>query len=240
MFAIAVALSPVGRATAALITAIEKNTQVSAQSHDLIQRKLRECATTGYVPLKKPSARHKLLILDGINTRGEQNYDVSDAVAVLTGMRVIEIGRVGTDRHFDEAWETSAEHSSSCVGERDSAKVGITPRGSQRMIAPLAVDLCLRRTKTRTPPRDQTPAIIVRSVPVTVYCKATEVIERTESGDVGLGRIHYDSLHQRYYPEMAVPEGIPPNNWLNVLLSEVLQQNLGDKALMKRAITAKQ
>jgi hypothetical protein len=150
MLAIAGALSPLGLATVALIDQIDQHTN----DNDFVQRKLKECATTGYVPLKKPSAKYDLLVVDHIDTRGgEQNYDIADTVAVLKGMRVVEISRAGRDYHFSEAWETMAEHSNSCVGERDSAKVGVTPRGSQRSIAPLAVDVCLRRTKIPDPSR---------------------------------------------------------------------------------------
>jgi hypothetical protein len=53
-----------------------------------------------------------------------------------------------------------------------------------------------------------------------------------------LGRVHYDSSHQRYYPDLVLPEGVPRNNWLVVLLSEVLQQDLSEKALMARAVNA--
>jgi hypothetical protein len=55
-----------------------------------------------------------------------------------------------------------------------------------------------------------------------------------------LGRVHYDSFHQRYYPDLPLPEGVPQNNWLVVLLSEVLQQDLSDKALMGHAVTTKE
>jgi hypothetical protein len=240
MFAIAVALSPVGWATIALIKEIDKNAKDHAQQNDYAQRKMKECATTGYVPLKTPSAKYDLLVLDNMEACGAQNYDIPDTVAILTGMRVVAIGRVCFGSHFPEVRETIAEHSNSCVGERDSAKVGITPQLIARKIAPLDVDVCLRRRTIPDPSGARTPAIVLKSVPFGYgSCQVTEVIERTESGDVELGRIHYDSFHQRYYPDLAVPEGVPQNNFLIVLLGEVLQQDLSDKALMERAVTTK-
>jgi hypothetical protein len=50
--------------------------------------------------------------------------------------------------------------------------------------------------------------------------------------------VHYLS-RDRFYPDLAVPEGVPRNNWLRVLLSTVLQQDLSDKALMGHAVEAK-
>jgi hypothetical protein len=234
LLAIAVALSPLGLATIALIGQIDQH----ANDNDFVQRKFKECATTGYTPLKKPSAKYDLIVLKNVERCGAQNYDIADTVAVLTGMRVVEIGRVCFDSHFSEAWETMAEHSNSCVGEHDSAKVGVTPHLLPRSIAPLAVDVCLRRAKIPDPSGDRTPAIVLRAIPFGLGdCQATEVVERTESGDVELGRVHYDSFHQRYYPDLPLPEGVPQNNWLLVLLSEVLQQDLRDEALMRHAAT---
>jgi len=234
LLAIAVALSPPGLATIALIDQIDQH----ANDNDFVQRKFKECATTGYTPLKKPSAKYDLIVLKNVERCGAQNYDIADTVAVLTGMRVVEIRRVCFDSHFSEAWETMAEHSNSCVGEHDSAKVGVTPHLLPRSIAPLAVDVCLRRTKIPDPSGDRTPAIVLRAIPFGLGdCRATEVVERTESGDVELGRVHYDSFHQRYYPDLPLPEGVPQNNWLLVLLSEVLQQDLSDEALMRHAAT---
>lgn len=232
MLAIAAPLLPPGALSKGPAGSVGEQVNVD----DFIERELKEKCATGYVSLKKPSAKYGLLVLDGIDTRGEQNYDVADAVAVLTGMRVIQISRVGTDRHFHEGWETTAERSSSCAGARDSAKVGISPRGSQRSIAPLAVDACLRRIKIPDPSREQTPAIVVRSTGGAVHCEATELVERAASGDVKLGRVHYDSYHDRLYPNLKAPKGIPNNNRLLVLLSEVLQQDLSDAALMRHAV----
>jgi hypothetical protein len=236
LFAIAVALSPVGQAVRAWINDIDKNAKDSAQRSADVERRFKECATTGYAPLKKPSARHDLVVFKNIDRCGGQSYEIADTVAVLTGMRVIEIGRFCWDNYFpsSEAWETTAEHSGSCVGENYSAQVRPTPSLVPSSTAPLAVGVCLRRTKIPDHSGDRTPAIILRSIP---GCRSTEVVERTESGDVELGRVHYDSVHKRYYPDLAVPEGIPKNNWLYVLLSEVLQQDLSDKALMKHAVT---
>ena len=71
---------------------------------------------------------------------GDHNYDVADTVAILTGMHVIVSNRVCFNiDHPGEVWETMAEHSGSCVGERDGAKVGITPHLVQRTTAPLDV-----------------------------------------------------------------------------------------------------
>jgi len=113
----------------------------------------------------------------------------------------------------------------------------VTPHLLPRSIAPLAVDVCLRRTKIPDPSGDRTPAIVLSAIPFGLGdCHATEVVERTESGDVELGRVHYDSFHQRYYPDLALPEGVPQNNWLLVLLSAVLQQDISDKALMAHAV----
>jgi hypothetical protein len=211
---------------------------------DKFTREAMEKCATGHVPLKKPSAKYDLIVLDNINTGGEQNYDVADTVAVLTGMRVVTITRVGLDFQFNEARETMAEQSNSCVGGRDSAKVGVTPRGSQRSMAPLVVDVCLRRAKIPDPSRNQTPAIVLRNIPSgTDYCRVTEVVERTESGDVESGRAHPASYQQRIDPNPAPPKGVskgvPQDSWLLVLLSEVLQQDLSDKALMKHAVEAK-
>jgi hypothetical protein len=234
LLAIAVALSPLGLATIAFIDQIDQH----ADDNDLVQRKFKECATTGYVPLKKPSAKYDLIVLENIQACGEQNYDIADTVAILTGMRVVEIRRACFDSHLSEARETMAEHSNSCVGERDSVKVGVTPHLLPRKTAPLDVDVCLRRRKIPDPSGDRTPAIILRNIPFGLAdCHATEVVERTESGDVELGRVHYDSFHQRYYPDLALPEGVPQNNWLLVLLGEVLQQDLSDKALMGHVVT---
>ena len=239
----AVVLSPLGRATAALIDQVDKQKNDNA----VVQRKLKECATTGYVPLQKPSARYDRIVFDNVDTRdGAETYDIADTVAVLTGMRVVEISRAGPDRHVSEARETMAEHSGSCVGERDSAKVGVLWRASQQSwrvsqmpIPPLAVDVCLRRSKIPDPSGDRTPAIVFRAIPFgLVDCHATAVVERTQSGDVELGRVHYEAVHQRYYPDLALPEGVPKNNWLLVLLGEVLQQDLSNKALMAHAVTA--
>ena len=252
LLAIVVAVSPLGRATAAFIDQANKDTNDNEWAqrkldYELWQRKLKECATTGYVPLKKPSATYDRIVLDGIDTRGgEETYDIADTVAVLTGMRVVEISRVGRDRHVSGARETMAEHSGSCVGERDSAEVGVLGRASQRSqrvsqrpLAPLAVDVCLRRTQIPDPSGDRTPAIVLRAIPFGLSdCHATEVVERTQSGDVALGRVHYEAFRQRYYPDLAPPEGVPKDNWLLVLLSEVLQQDLSDKALMRHAVTA--
>jgi hypothetical protein len=231
MLVIAVALSPVGQAALALINQIDQNAKQHAKDNAYIQRKLKECATTGYVPLKKPSAKYDLIVLDKIDMCGEQNYDIADTVAILTGMRVIVSNRVCFNiDHPGEVWETIAERSNSCVGERDSAKVGITPHLVQRNTAPLEVDVCLRRRKIPDPSGDRTPAIVLRSIPFGLGdCHATEVVERTASGDVELGRLHY--VHQRYYPDLAVPEGISRYSWVLVLLSEILQQDLSDKAL---------
>jgi len=178
--------------------------------------------------------------LDNINTGGEQNYDVADTVAVLTGMRVVTITRVSLDFQFNEAWETMAEHSNSCVGGRDSAKVGVTPRGSQRSMAPLVVDVCLRRTKIPDPSRNQTPAIVLRNIPIDAdYCRVNEVVEHMESGDVELGRVHPASYQQRIYPNPVLPKDVPQDSWLLVLPSEVLRQDLSEKALMAHAVTTK-
>jgi|SRR5882672_8326677 len=126
-----------------------------------VARELMAKCATGSVPLKQPSAKYDLIVLDDVDTIGEQNYEAVDTIAVLTGMRVVAITRVGLDHHFYEAWETTAN---ACVEGRDSAKVGVTPRGSQRKMAPLAVDMCLRRTKIPDPSRNQTPAIVLRNI----------------------------------------------------------------------------
>jgi hypothetical protein len=201
---------------------------------------MKECATTGYTPLKKPSAKYDLLVLDNIDTCGAQNYDIADTVAILTGMRVVEIRRACFGSHYSEdseARETMAEHSNACVGERDNAKAGVTPQLLPRKVAPLDVDVCLRRRKIPAPSGDRTPAIVLRSIPFGGDCQVTEVVERTASGDVELGRVHY--LHERFYPDLAVPEGVTRNSWLVVILSEVLQQDLSDKALMGHAVETK-
>ena len=156
-------------------------------------------------------------------------------------MRVVEAGRTCFTSRKPEVRETIAECSDTCVGWRDSADVGITPKLVQRKVsvAPLSVDVCLRRRTLPDPPNDRTLAIVLRSVPFGGDCHVTEVIERTASGDVELGRLHYEGFNQRYYPDLAVPEGISRYNSLVVFLSEVLQQDLSDKALMKHAVEAK-
>ena len=240
LLVIAVALSPLGRATLAAVNQIDQSAKKHARDNEYIQRKFKECASTGWVPLKKPSAKYDLLVLDKIDTCGGQDYDIADTVAILTGMRVVVSNRTCFDIRHAEAWETTAEHSGSCVGEGDRTKVGITPHLVQRTIAPLEVDVCVRRRKIPDPAGDRTPAIVLRSVPFGLGdCRATEVIERTASGDVALGRLHYDAFHQRYYPDLAVPEGVLRYSWLVVLLSEVLQRDLSDKALMEHAVTSK-
>jgi hypothetical protein len=238
LLVVAVAVSPIGRASIALVNQVDQNAKNHANNNDLLRRKMKECATTGYTPLNKPSAKYDVLVLENIQACGEQNYDIADTVAILTGMRVVEIGRVCFDSHFSEAWETMAEHSNACVGEPDSVKVGVTPHLFSRKTAPLDVDVCLRRRKIPDPSGDRTPAIVLRNIPFGLAdCKVTEVVERTASGDVELGRVHY--LHDRFYPDLAVPEGVPRNNWLTVILSEVLQQDLSDKALMAHAVETK-
>jgi hypothetical protein len=240
LLVIAVAVSPIGRASIALVNEIGQNAKIHADNNDFIRRKMKECATTGYTPLNKPSAKYDVLVLENIETCGAQNYDIADTVAILTGMRVVEIGSVCFDSHHSEARETMAEHSNACVGERDSVKVGVTPHLVARTVAPLDVDVCLRRRKIPDPSGDRTPAIVLRSIPFGLAdCHVTEVVERTESGDVELGRVHYESFHQRFYPDLAVPEGVPRYNWLVVVLSTVLQHDLSDKALMAHAVETK-
>jgi hypothetical protein len=230
----AVALSPLGRAAVALVDQVDKH----KNDNEFVQRKFKECATTGYVPLQQPSAKYDRIVLDKIEMCGAENYDIADTVAILTGMRVIVSNRVCFNTHHTEVWETMAEHSNSCVGGRDSTKVGVTPHLLPTKTAPLDVDMCLRRRQIPDPSGDRTPAIVLRAIPFGLGdCHATAVVERTQSGDVELGRVHYDSFHQRYYPDLPLPEGVPKNNWLIVLLSEVLQQDLSDKALMAHAVT---
>lgn len=239
LLAIAVALSPVGRATAVLVGEIDKNRKEGAKAKEYLANKRKECAT-GYVPLKRPSVKHDLLVLENMNVCGDHNYDVPDTVAILTGMRVVEAGRYCFTGRIPEVRETIAERSDTCVGGRDSADVGITPSLVQRKmkVAPLRVDVCLRRRTLSDPPDDRTPAIVLRPVPFGGGCEVTEVIERTASGDVALGRLHYEGFNQRYYPDMTVPEGISRYNSLVVFLTEILQQDLSDKALMKHAVKA--
>jgi hypothetical protein len=236
LLALAGALSPLGKLSMTSASVVAGTIETTR----FLLRELNEKCGTGFVPLKKASAKYGLIVLDDIPTNGEQNYAIADTVAVLTGMRVVEISRMGHDFHFYEARETMADHSSSCIGQRDSAQVGVSPRGSQRSIAPLAVDVCLRRTKIADPSRDQTPAIVLRSNrSVAMYCDVTEVVERTQGDNVELGRVHYNSFLQRFYPKLTLPKGIPQDNWLLVLLSEVLQQDLSDKALMRHAVKTK-
>jgi hypothetical protein len=238
LLAIAVALPLLGMLSMPTKGVVYRATEAQVSALRQLKEK---CATerAKLPPLNTASAKYNLIVFDSVDTRGEQNYDLADTVAVLTGMRVVEISRVGLDRRFDQAWETMAEHSNSCVGGRDSAKVGVTPRGSQRSIAALAVDVCLRRTKIPDPSRDRTPAVVLRHAPIpsgAMYCDVIEVVERMDGGDVGLGHVHYDSSQQRMYPRLALPKGVPQNNWLKVLLSEVLQQDLSDEALMGHAL----
>jgi len=237
LLATAVALSPVGQAVVAYIKDIDKTAKEQAQRSEDAERRFRECATTDYAPLKKASVRHDLVVLKNIDRCAVQSYEIADTVAVLTGMRVIEIGDQCWDTPpLPHAWETTIEQLSSCVGEHDSAEVRPKPALVPSSTKPLAVGVCLRRTKIPDPSNDRTPAIILRSIP---GCRSTAVVERTESGEVELGRVHYDSSDRRYYPDLPVPEGVPRGSWLNVLLSEVLQQDISDRVLLQRAVTTK-
>ncbi len=224
MLAIAVALSPLGTLGMRSVSAVGEVVKLGKVAHELMEK----CATT-HAPLKKPSAKYDLIVLDDIiGTGGEQNYDAADTIAVVTGMRVVTITRVGLDLNFSEAWETKAWRPDSCDGGRERM-VGVTPRGSQRKISPLAVDVCLTRAKIPDPSRDQTPAIVLRNIPGGAdYCRVTEVVERMESGDVALGRANP--------PNPVLPKALAQGNWLLVLLSEVLQQDLSDKAVMAHAV----
>ncbi len=236
MFAIAAALSPLGTLGMGTIRLVQQHFELNNR----IESGLKEKCAVELAPLKKSSAKYGLIVLDHIDTRGEQNYDIADTVAVLAGMRVVQLSPGGDGSYSYAGWETMADHSNSCVGEYDSAKVGRSPRGSQRSIAPLAVDACLRRRKIQEPFRDQTPAIVLRGKGVgALECLAVEVVEHTQSGDVELGSVHYDSYHKRFYPELTPPQGVPQANWQLVLLNEVLQQDLSDKALLEHAVTTK-
>jgi hypothetical protein len=233
LLALACALSPLGKLTMGTAEIAQREIKL----RNFVQHGLDKKCAVNLAPLVKVSAKYKLIILDDFDTRGEQNYNISDTVAFLTGMRVVEIKCSGNRRQFTEAWETMAEQSASCGGEYDSYRVGISPRGSQRSIQPLSVNFCLRRTKIPDPSRDNTPAIVLtRQNAVVLHCDMTEFIERTASAHIDLGRVHYDSYNQRFYPALTPPNGVPQNNWILVLLSEVLQQDLSDKALMARAI----
>jgi hypothetical protein len=225
MLAIAGALSPLGTLSMSSASAVGEVIKLGKSAYELMEK-----CQTGHPPLKKPSAKYDLIVLDDIiGTGGEQNYDAADTIAVLTGMRVVTITRVGLDLKFSEAWETKAWRPDSCDGGRERM-VGVTPRGSQRKISPLAVDVCLTRAKIPDPSLDQTPAIVLRNIPGdgADYCRVTELVERMESGEVALGRVNP--------PNPVLPRIIARGNWLLVLLSEVLQQDLSDKAVMAHAV----
>ncbi|WP_139479869.1 hypothetical protein [Bradyrhizobium ivorense] len=222
VLAIAGALSPLGTLTLWSVNAVSDVIKLQNAASELIAK----CAT-GVVPLKPPSAKYDLIVLDDVDTTGEQNYEAVDTIAVLAGMRVVAIRRGGLDRQFYEASETTA---SACVEGRDTAKVGVTPRGTQRKMAPLAVDVCLRRTKIADPSRDQAPAIVLRNIAGSGadYCRFTQVVERTASGELELGRA--------IPPNPVMPKAVAQGSWLLAVLSEVLQQDLSDKALMAHAV----
>ncbi len=228
IFALASALSPLGKLIMPSAMVVGRAIWVN----NFVLTELEKKCAIDLIPLKKASANYGLLVLDNIATTGEQNYDIADTVAVLTGMRVVEISRTGHDLLFYKAWETKADPANSCAGAGNSAKVNVSPRGSQRSIRPLAVDVCLRRTEIPNPSLDDTPAIVLtNNRSGAIGCNATEVAERLGSAKIELGRVHYDSYHQRFYPNLSAARGVPLNNWLVVLLSEVLQRDLSDKAL---------
>jgi hypothetical protein len=224
MLATAAALSPLGTLGVSSANAVGEVIKLGKAAYGLMEK-----CQVAHPPLKKPSAKYELIVLDNINMSGEQNYDVVDTIAVMTGMRVVTITRYGLDHKFSEASETKAWHPDSCDGRRERL-VGVTPRGSQRKISPLAVDVCLTRAKIPDPSRDQTPAIVLRDVRGggADYCRVTEVVERTESGDVVLGHANP--------PNPVLPKMIGQNNWLLVLLSEVMQKDISDNALIAHAV----
>lgn len=191
--------------------------------------------------LKSVTERHDLVLLDGINTRGEQNYDIEDTLTVITGMRVIRVQRLGLDHHFDEAWETKLVRLSECANSRtENSFVELSPRGSQRQLKPLRVDVCLRRLKIKNPLNDLAPAVIFRhpwcaDANTCEYYDA-QIVERTESGETELGVAKYNFSEKRVYPRVATPAGVPTDNWLNILLSAVLRQDISDMELMKHVV----
>ncbi len=235
LLAFAAAVSPIGKLGKSAVGVVTQ----AVDTNKFIMRELNEKCRANIDALKTASAKYDLIVFDDIGMNGEQNYDITDTVAVLTGMRVVQISRMGHEGLFFAAWETRAEKSSSCAGGRDRTEVRVSPRGSQRKIAPLAVDMCISRTKIADPSQDQTPAIVFKRIRSgAIGCDATEVVERMGSGDVDLGRVHYDSYHHRFYPDLTLPEGVPKDNWLHVLLTEVLQQDFSDAALKSHAANA--
>jgi hypothetical protein len=236
VLAVTAALSPLGKLSMMSAGAVGQ----AVETNKFVLRELQKNCATGLAPLKKASGKHGVLIFENITTSGEQDYDIADSVAVLTGMRVVEITRWGHENRFDKAWETTFERSNSCVWEPRSDKVRVSPRGSQRGISPLTVKGCLRHTEIPVASRNDTPAIILRnSGNRATGCYGTDVVERMAGAEIDLGRVHYDSYHQRFYPPLSPPKGIPQNNWVQVLLAEVLQQDLSDKALLALAIKTK-
>lgn len=229
--AIVALMSPLGWLAPRSIDIVQDAQRVN----NAIRRDLKEKCAVDLPALKRASAKYDLLVLDDITTYGPTNHQISDTVAVLTGMRVVTIGRF-----HKEAYETTPTRTNFCSGMGVSNKVALSSRMSPGSNPWLAVDVCLSRNKIPIPVGDETPALVLRGAPVdATYCSGIEVAERTDRGEFELGRVHLMPGKQRTYPKLAAPNGIPQHNLLLLLLSEVLQQDLSDNALMKRAASAK-
>lgn len=217
----------------------EKSVAVSHQTLKTNERlrAIDENCNASTVPLKKASARYGLLILDNIDVNGEQNYDIAGTVAALTGMRVFEIARYGPEAKFGKALETRPDRSNPCSGPQSSTIVGISSRGSQRSVKPVNVGMCLKTTEIPDPSNARTPAILLRDIRggAANSCRLIEVVERTPSQDISLGRLHVNRFGRDIYPSLPALDGMPNGSWLITLLSHVLDQDLSDKALLQRA-----
>jgi hypothetical protein len=99
LLAIAVALPLLGMLSMPTKGVVYRATEAQVSALRQLKEK---CATerAKLPPLNTASAKYNLIVFDSVDTRGEQNYDLADTVAVLTGMRVVEISRVGLDRRL--------------------------------------------------------------------------------------------------------------------------------------------
>lgn len=227
-------MSPIGL----LLAKRSINVVKQAVKTDLVLKEVAEkCAIHAVAP-RKASARYDLLVVDEIDLRGEQNYDIVDSIAALTGMRVVRIERFEFGKRFGGASETRQEGSGPCVGPGGHTAIAVTPRGGQRNVTPLDIGLCLRTTKISDPSSDRTPALVARSTSVVVdnvTCGLIEVIERSATEEVVLGRIHVGPFGGSVSPALPTLDGMPYGSWQTSLFSTILGQDLSDRSLLRRA-----
>lgn len=227
-------MSPVGLLLAkGSINVVEQTVRTNQMLEDVAQK----CAIHAVAP-RKASARYDLLVVDDIDLRGEQNYDIVDAVAALTGMRVVRIERFEFGKRFGGASETRREGSGPCVGPGGHTAIDVSPRGGQRNVARLDTGLCLRTTKISDPSSDRTPALVARTTRVVVdkiTCGLVEVVERSATEEVVLGRIYVDPFGGGAHPALPTLDGMPRGSWQTSLFSTILDEDLSDKSLLRRA-----